>query len=207
MKISTWFLIFSLAMSCQQQKSMEIRYTAVNDITVDYVFNFIDNQDNIRQINQYATNKIVKEKLFVTETRKKLNKMTSAERRKFLNENNHPSSFQNIVIYNGDKLTGEPAQKDIVIEYIVSENGSVNQIQIPNVKASNTFPQINKKSEKSFELKTSFDHITLPHLKELLIITQNHSVGNRTYEVTSYRIKRLMYIKYDHNEIDLEFAP
>lgn len=175
------YLVLISTISCMKTadtKTMEIRYTSMNDVYGNYIFNFEDNADGIKKINDFAVETIKSSKKISDSVNTEMSNMTKEGAQDFVTNQSLPTMASNIIFYKalGD-FDGQPQQKDILMEYVLDENTfQVKSIIIPNIEIKKviTFEEKNK-SEKSLTLVISLNKISLSDLK--LIMEKVKQIG------------------------------
>ena len=213
------FVILLINFSCiktTKPQSMEIRYTSMNDVYGNYIFNIEDNIFGIKKINDFAVENIKSSKSVSDSVNTLISKMSKEEAQDYISNQSLPTMATNVVFYKAlDDLDGQPDQKDVLIEYVLDENKfGIKNINIPNnVLGKKIVFKENDKSAESLSLVINLEKISLSDLK--LILKKIEQLGfQKRSENFQYHIKNdngilLFNIEYEKmgKYISLKFPP
>ncbi|MGE8552415.1 MAG: hypothetical protein ACN6OB_00585 [Chryseobacterium jejuense] len=152
-------------------KNMEIKYTSINDVYGNYVFNFKDSTDGIKRINDFAEKDILTSKKVADSINTKIAGLTKEEAAKYLSGQSLPTSASNIIFYNAPgEFSGEPKTDDILVEYELDEdNFKIKDLNIPNPKSKEEISAVAvSKTSQSGSITIKGNTVTLGTLKAII---------------------------------------
>ncbi|WP_347220120.1 hypothetical protein [Chryseobacterium sp.] len=185
-------------------KKMEIRYTSINDIYGNYVFNFKNSIDGIKSINDYAGKYIRASKKVTDSIKTRIASLTKEEATAYLSGQSLPVSAGNIVFYNAPgEFSGEPEANDMLIEYILDEDHfKIKGLNIPSVESKDGISVMAVgKTSKACTLKIKENAITLQGLRA--VINKINELGDHrnseqyVYTVNGEQNKPLLSFIYE----------
>lgn len=188
------FVILLINVSCiktTKPQSMEIRYTSINDVYGNYIFNIEDNIFGIKKINDFAVENIKSSKSGSDSVNTLISKMSKEEAQDYISNQSLPTMATNVIFYKAlDDLDGQPDKKDVLIEYVLDENTfGIKSINIPNSHLERDIIFKEKdKSEESLSLVINVEKISLSDLKLILKKVEQLGFQKRT-ENFQYQIK------------------
>lgn len=162
---------------------MEIQYTSINDVYGNYVFNFKDNTDGIKKINDFAEKDILISKKATDSINTKIAGLTKEEAVKYLSGQSLPISAGNIIFYNVlGEFNGEPKRDDVLIEYELDEdNFKIKGLNIPNLKSREKVSVTAvSKTSRSCIITIKGSEITLQALRSVI-----HTINEVGYHLNS----------------------
>jgi len=209
MKIYILGILLITLSSCMKNtvKNMEIRYTSINDVYGNYVFNFNDSTAGLKMINDFAEKDIKDSKKVADSVNNKMAELSKEETSQIMKEQSLPTSASNIIFYkNPGDFSGEPKADDILIEYELDENNfKIKGLNIPEThKNTPVFSIIidNKDSNNGI-VKVLAKNINL-HSLDNIIDEINKAGFHRNSEHYVYLVqgegeKQLMAISYEQS--------
>lgn len=200
------FIILLINFSCiktTNSEPMEIRYTSMNDVYGNYIFNFEDNISGIKKINDFAVENIKSSKSVSDSINTLVSKMSKEEAQNYISNQSLPTMATNVIFYKAlDDLDGQPDQKDVLIEYVLDENTfGIKNLNIPNNELEKDIifkEKIN--SEESLSLVINLNNISSSDLKLILEkvdqIRLQKKVENFQYKVEDEKGTLLFSIEF-----------
>ncbi|MBV8326116.1 hypothetical protein [Chryseobacterium sp.] len=183
---------------------MDIKYTSINDVYGNYVFNFKDSTDGIKKINDFAEKDIQDSKKVSDSINSHIASLQKEVAEKYLKGQSLPTSATNVIFYKapGD-ISGEPKTNDILIEYELDEdNFKIKKLNIPNTKTKGEISATTaRKTPQSGMITISGSTITLQALKS--VIRQINEAGYQlhsdqyTYSINGDKGQQLMAVLYE----------
>lgn len=188
------FVIILISFGCiktAKLDSMEIKYTSMNDVYGNYIFNFEDNIAGIKKLNDFATEKIMSSKKVSDSVNTHIYKMSKEEAQDYVSNQSLPTMATSVIFYKAlDDFDGQPDQKDVLIEYILDENTfQIKNINIPNndIRKDIIFKEKNK-NNKSLSVIINLNNISLSDLK--MIVKKVGEIGlQKKVENFQYKIE------------------
>lgn len=200
------FVILLINFSCiktTKSQSMKTRYTSINDVYGNYIFNFEDNIFGIKKINDFAVENIKSSKSVSDSVNTLISKMSKEEAQDYISNQSLPTMATNVIFYKAlDDLNVQPDQKDVLIEYVLDENTfGIKRINIPNNKLEKdiVFKERNNNSE-SLSLVINLNKISSSDLKMILDkvdqIGLQNKVENFQYKIEGEKETLLFSIEF-----------
>lgn len=165
------------------EKNMEIKYTSINDVYGNYVFNFKDSTEGIKRINDFAEKDILTSKKVADSINTKIAGLSKEEAEKYLSVQSLPTSASNIIFYNAPgEFSGEPKTDDILVEYELDEdNFKIKGLNISNPKSGEEISATAvSKTPQSGIVSIKGNTVTLGALKAII-----HTVDKAGYHRNS----------------------
>ncbi|KQS89915.1 hypothetical protein ASG21_13125 [Chryseobacterium sp. Leaf394] len=194
-------------------RNMEIRYTSINDVYGNYVFNFNDSTAGLKMINDFAEKDIEDSKKVTDSLNNRIAKLDKDGASQMMSGQSLPTSASDITFYSipGD-FSGEPKNDDILIEYELDENNfKIQKLNIPKAKKKTQIPLtvenhalnkgIVKVSAKSIDLNTLYNIIDEINKAEF-----HHNSEQYVYLIQGEGEKLLMSIHYEQSGKYLKFS-
>ncbi|MFC6269830.1 hypothetical protein [Frigoriflavimonas asaccharolytica] len=182
---------------------MKIRYTSINDVYGNYIFNFEDNITGIKNINDFAVENIKSSKKVSDSVNTLFSKMSKEEAQDYASNQSLPTMATNVIFYKAlDDLDGQPDQKDILIEYILDENTfGIKNINISNNEHEKDIVFKERiKSKESLSLEINLKNISSSDLKIILEkvdqIALQKKVENFQYKIEDEKENLLFCIEF-----------
>ena len=193
-KYLSFIILLVINFSCiktTKSEPMKIRYTSINDVYGNYIFNFEDNIAGIKKINDFAVENIKSSKKVSDSVNTLFSKMSKEQAQDYVSNQSLPTMATNVIFYKAlDDIDGQPDQKDILIEYILDENTfEIKNINIPNNELERDIVFKEKdKSEGSISLIINLNKISLSDLKVILKKVEQMAL-QRKIENFQYKIE------------------
>ncbi|MBO6183160.1 MAG: hypothetical protein J6O88_00515 [Chryseobacterium sp.] len=199
-------LLISLS-SCMKNtaKNMEIRYTSINDVYGNYVFNFNDSTSGLKMINDFVEKDIQESKKVADSVNNQMARLSTEEASKLMKGQSLPTSAGNITFYNAPSdFSGEPKAEDILIEYELDENNfKIKNLNVPAKKNAQVTVSAKNKTADTGIVKVSAKNININILNTVIseinkVRFHRHS-DRYKYIVQGEEENQLMSIQYDQN--------
>ncbi|MCX8523665.1 hypothetical protein OF897_06985 [Chryseobacterium formosus] len=182
---------------------MEIKYTSMNDVYANYVFNYQDNIKGIQQINDFAEKDIQESKKVRDSIMHHIQNLTKEEAYIYISSQSLPTSAENILFYKAVE-SFKRGPENLLIEYELDEdNFRIKDIHIPKIKSTN-FPLIvNIKEQNSGKSILKIDKVDFTMQEMRLLKEEIDKLGyhknleNYVYEIININDSLLMTFLFE----------